>query len=423
MFPDPIDTAQSNSQTDALISASERSFLSGVFAEARQQIDSGEQANVDAGDDGDTPAPAVADKPAKATKAKVEEPKEFPDDVLYGKKEDVAAKPEGEQQAKGAEDAEIEIPKGLSPKAGEHFRELNKSWHSKFTAEKAARETAAKELEALKSQAANQKDSEATLKLLEQERQEKQALAAELERVAVERSPQFQQKFTAKEKAIRSQAEAILQEAGVDAKLVDAVLAAKGRQRSSLLLESDLNDVERGQIGALLSNYDMVQAEKHDIISRAHEEHQKWQAEQEVSQRERAMAAKAHEEGVFESTLKELAQSSRMFRKLQGDAPEVVKWNADIDASIQASRKLMMGESSIEEIARDALVAKRAVAMEKMNESLIKQLQAEREKNARISSANPQMKSSGNRPPSGDKFNVSDPDFVRSVFRQAQNGE
>lgn len=316
----------------------------------------------------------VLGDPKPEPKAKVEKPveQEVPESVITGKK------PE--------EEGWYTPPAGLKGKSHEHWEKIvNKA--KEF-------ETKAQQLEEkLKNPVIPddfRSDFEATkARLAERE--------AELERVAVERSPKFQELFTKKEKGIKESFSSLSKDLGVDSDVAEQLLSASGKKRYEMIDDLDIPQSAKSDLTVLLRQKDELSKEKESFLSQSNEAMRAWQEEQQAQEDSRLAKLKQHEDRIFNTKLEALTKTLAPLQKI-GDE----KWDAAVETNIAEAKRFFSGQITAEEAAEYAIAGATAKQVYKMFEVAQVRLQKAEEELQRLKAASPSVESPGKAKPEDD---------------------
>lgn len=314
--------------------------------------------------DGGTDDPAP-DKP-KETPAKDKEPekakvekkveKSKPDPLLGvldskepEKKEEVTKPdPDAEAAQKALETEIAEAKKGMSGKASENFEKQIKLRHE--AEQKAAK--LEKELTAIKAQkpelSAEQKAVIAEAEAIKKENAE---MKEQLERIGVERSPAYQNKFVKGRKALVDKAVDMMKRyGGSDDKFLSA-LELSGKARSAAMAEAldGMEDYEKNRVASLINQIEDLDEEGAGYLLNASESLQKEEIEAQRAEREQRQKDVATQREAF------MATANTMLRKFPDDHPLAAEANPIVDKVIEGAQKFMFEETNFQGFAEAAI--------------------------------------------------------------------
>lgn len=345
--------------------------------------------------------PPVQEPPA--TEKPDDKPDDIPESVLLG------TKPE----PKPSEDDTIlnETPKGQI--AHENFKRLQDTAKKRIAAIERERDEAiakAKDFESKTGQ-----PTEEYRKQLEAEAQRRLALEEEISRVAVERSPQFKERFTAREDALRGQVKKVLSELGVNGSDTDALFRMSGPKRFEAIDGMEIADSARSYITGVLSQYDQIQEDKESTLARSREQLSAWETEQREKATKADQRRREEEDRLFEEVGREVASEFEPFQRVEGND----EWNKNIDDLKATALKFFNGEMDLKQVAKIAYYGVGAKFMhDKIVTRLRTELKSEREKNARLTAASPSLTPSTVKP-GKDGRNLTPDERAAETFRQS----
>lgn len=310
-------------------------------AAAREAVKKGEAAPPKPAE---KPAEKPDDKPAKAAQVTPDIP-----ESLLGKKK-TAEEPKGD--AATDEDREKFIKEqttGLSPKAADRFRALEKSKHE--AEQRAAKvEKLEKELTTAQEKLKTATDSSATTALQKQIEE----LDAIVQKNALTEHPKFKAAFDGK----------ITKEIDIAKKLVDAESASEvaallslpeSRERNRRLNElvDDLDPIEAGKFQRAVDNIDRLTSEKTSELEnwRANKSKMVELAEQDT--KTLAERRKASVDSALNSVLPKFTDDEKgieLFRKVDGNE----EWNKSVDNRLDQVRKLTAADLAPQDVAEMA---------------------------------------------------------------------
>lgn len=274
-----------------------------------------------------------APKPADPAKGGIPE-------SLFGKKEASSDAPDY---------VEPESIKAASPKTREDFKKLSTELHE--TRRKV------KELESRKPETVRDDAALTTLK------QERDQLAAQVEKLSLYADPDFQGTYSAGIDKSATAAAERLKEAGGNEAALKRALRLNGRARDEALEEAigDLPAYDQRRIMEHTREIERLENER-DAKARNPQETLK-ALEQERIERSKAATERDTKlrRGVFDSVKEKLAAEYVLLRKAEGDGDDVKAHNAQVAAALQHAERMLFAEGeevpTYEEYAKAAVVA------------------------------------------------------------------
>lgn len=252
----------------------------------------------------------------------------------------------------------------------------------------------------------------AKLKHVEDTLAEREAL---LERIAVQESPKFKEKFSSKEQAISQRLEKTAKEMGLDNELIQQALTSSLKRRTELMDNLDVSPTVRGQIDSLMVQYDLLQDDKGNFLNQSKEEAARWQAEQKETIARQEQERTAYEDRVFNETIDEMSKNFAPFQEVEGNE----QWNSQVRAFREEARKYFNGQLDLKDIAKVVVKGVGAQALEQINTALHSKLENAYKEIASLKKAQPGA--SGNIPtPDGkvDDRHLSPQERARLTFQR-----
>lgn len=225
-------------------------------------------------------------------------------------------------------------------------------------------------------------DIAAKLKTYEESLAEKDAL---LERIAVEQSPKFKERFLTRESAISERIKKVGSEMGLDTEKLQQALLSSPKRRIELLEEVGADGATLSSIAGLMNQYDLVQDEKGQFLARSREEHAQWQKEQQEVMTHQEQARLQEEERIFSSVVEEMSKTYAPFQEVEGNSA----WNAQARALREEAKKYFNGQVPLEELARAVVKGVGAPVNEKIMARMQKTIQEQAAELASLKRAQP----------------------------------
>lgn len=294
-------------------------------------------------------------KPKQSEQVPPDKKDGIPDDILLGK-------PKAEKVDE-IDPFTAEPPPELKGKSREHFKNLQVQSGQKITHLEAERAKLAAEIAELKKSGTI---PEGITKELEQLRKEKDEINAELEILAVERSPKFKQKFVAREQSLKAQAIRALKISGADETLFDQAIAASEKRKFEILNSDELNEAQRSTLSSLLVQYDLIQDEKNSELSRSKEYVTELERERTAARDAELKEREAQETQLFETVGKRVSSEFEPFMEVEGNEA----WNAQVRENREQAKRFFAGKASMEELAEIAHYGIGAKSLHKMFKTL-----------------------------------------------------
>jgi hypothetical protein len=247
-------------------------------------------------------APAPKETPSPEPKPKQSEDGiSFPDDLLEDGPKAPVENPDAIFE---------EAPKG--PVKHEHFERVQKAAKERVAAAKA-------EIEQLRAEVAKAKPSsvlpEEHVKQMAELQAERDALRDKLGQSDYERTPEFEGKFTSREKNLRDMLTATAEASGADKELVLAALHLPLKKRIEMLNDAELNPAALTQITSILTQHDQLQAEKQLALTN-------WKQDAVTRQQQQQAAAIAHQEAAKKADQEAFEEVSKRFSETPGIKPK-----------------------------------------------------------------------------------------------------
>jgi hypothetical protein len=303
-----------------------------------------------------------------------------------------------------------EPPQELKGKSREHFKNLQSQTGLKITSLETERERLAAEIAELKKN--GNVAGEDTIKELEVLRKTREELEAELERVAVERSPMFKQKFLSRENQIKTQAIRVLKVSGADESLFEQAVNAPDKKKFELLNSEELNEAQRSALTSLLVQYDLIQDEKNSALENSKEFVKEHQTREEQRQKDQLAAREHAENEIFERMGKKVSTEFEPFMEVEGNEA----WNEQVRANRERAKNFFAGKASLEELAEIAHYGIGAKSLHKMFRTVQGKYNAAVAEIAKLKGANPSI--NGSHPTKETPVNESSEERLKRTFRE-----
>lgn len=198
---------------------------------------------------------------------------------------------------------------------------------------------------------------------------------AVLERIAVQESPKFKERYTAKEAAITQSLDKAAAEIGVDKEVLHQAMNSSLKRRAALLEEVD--PAYRGYIDGLMLQHDMLQQDKTQFLNQSREAQAQWQREQQEQMTRAEQERAAHEDKTFNAVLDEMGKKFAPFQEIEGNE----QWNSQVRALREEAKKYFNGQVPLDELARavvrgvgspmqDKIISKQAERIKAMQEEI-----------------------------------------------------
>ena len=320
----------------------------------------------------ETPEPEVS----KETKTKEQKTdSEFPESLLEGVKV---------EEKKQDDFLTAEPPPEIKGKARENFKRFQEQSTAKIQGLQAELEKTQAEFKALKESGVQ---SESVAKELETLRAERQQLNDEIEKIAFERSPKFRQQYIAREDSLKNQALKLLKSAGVDETLFEQAVIASEKKKFELLSDESLSDGHRSALASLLIQYDMLQEEKNQALSKSKEYASQLAQEEESKKQAEITQFQEKEKQVFTSALERISKTYEPFTKVEGNEA----WNKQVETNVEVAKKFFSGQLSWDELAEMALYGSGAKTIHHMFKTVQTKLNEANAEIKRLKSASPSV--------------------------------
>jgi hypothetical protein len=297
----------------------------------------------------------------------------------------------------------------------EHYKRLqvaSKAKVDKVTAELTA---ARQELEAAKSRGVPE-EIQAELKNYKEALAEREAV---LERIAVQESPKFKERYTQAETAIAERLKRYGTEMAMDTEKLDQALRSSPKRRIELLDEMGVEGAALSSVAGLMNQYDLLQDDKTQFLSKSKEAHAQWQKEQAEAAASQEKEQTEREERVFSTVAEEMGKTYAPFQEVEGNEA----WNAQVRALRDEAKKYFNGQVPLDQLARAVMKGVGAPVQEKIiarQQATIKELTAEL---AGLKTAQPRANGSVDSPNGKvDMSNMSSEQRMIETWRQAMGG-
>jgi hypothetical protein len=315
---------------------------------------------------------------------------------------------------KTADDAPPELPASTSKSVREHFQKQGEYFKTKLakTSEEVA--TLRQQLEAAAS--SNGKPSADHIAALEAVTKQRDELNARLERIAYQESPAFHEKFTAREERLRGVAEKIFEDVGADKSILSQALAMSGKRRDEFLDEQDIGATTKARLASVLGQLDVLADERTADVATSREKLSTMRAQEMAQQKAAEERQTAEEKSVLQGILKTASETGIAFRKVEGNDA----WNKAVEERLEMVNQLAFGNNDIKTVMEHAVAAVEAKVIGRLNEKLMAENAALREKVAGMSAVEPGM-NGRDKPAASDEERIakmSPDERARDTFRR-----
>lgn len=313
------------------------------------------------------PAAAAATPPAAAATPPAADATGIPAGVI----EPAAAPAAGTPPAKtppaepAAAAAADEITKGMSDGARANFKKMQDAHAAKVA-------DLTREIEALKTGGAGEAASIKTQ--LEKVQQENKELLDVVEKIGLERSPQFTRKFIKGREELIGKTLAKVTEVGGDGDAFKKALGLSGKARFEAMEHAlvDVPEMAKAQIAGLVGNLETIDAEKDAVLAKSRETLTDWERQQlEQAEQQRQQMGVAQRTR-FTQLLDAMSGTTMMLRKVPAETPGADQWNATVDEIVKGGETLLFETTDWDQFAAASI---RAKAYEKL-EPMFKQTHA-----------------------------------------------
>lgn len=213
---------------------------------------------------------------------------------------------------------------------------------------------------------------------------------AELERIAVERSPKFKELFTDKETHLRETYKSISKDLGIEEDQAEAIFNSKGKKRYELIDDLDVPQSAKADLTTMLRQKDELGTQRDNFLSKSREELHAWEESHKAENDARLAKLHEHETRIFESKLSELTKANPLLQKIEGNE----KWNTVVEQNIAEAKRFFSGNITAEEAADYAIAGATAKQAFRMFEVARERLQAANEELSRLKAAAPTVEGS-----------------------------
>lgn len=207
-----------------------------------------------------------------------------------------------------------------------------------------------------------------------------------LERIAVQESPKFKEKFVSRETAIGERLKKHGTELGLDVEALDLALKSSPKRRAEILDQMDMGETARSSLAGLMNQFDLLQDEKSDFLSQSKEVHAKWQEEEKAAEAEKERQWSAQVEQVFHRVGEEMSEKLFAFQKVEGNPT----WNGWVDeAKAEAKKYYSDSQLKYDEMAKVAYRAAASFLQDKIITALKERNDAVEKENASLKRSQP----------------------------------
>lgn len=244
-------------------------------------------------------------------------------------------------------------------------------------------------------------------------KKENEELHRQLETVAIERSPRFQNQFSSEANAIVEVAKAGLPKI---ADKVEAILRLPAGDYRAAQIEAVAGDLSASQATALnvaLLDMDKLNYRKNLVLTNQRDSWMREMREAESRRENESKAQKQQWQETFEETLNSAQENLAMYQPREGDEA----WNKEVQSSIELARRVYAGEDMEPvDLAKTALWAAAAPKILAQNLALIQENEALKKQVGDIGKATPSPGSGQATEPSGQQ---SDKGFIDTAIEEA----
>lgn len=298
------------------------------------------------------------------------EPKEEkkPEEVKTGVPESLLGLP-AEEKKPEADDYDTlikEEPKGQVKH--EHYQRLKNATSKKVQALQAEAAEYKAKLEAAEKRTVPE-EYQTRYAELEKVASEREAL---IERLNIQESPKFKERFTNRETAISERLKKTATEFGLDAESLQVALAASPKRRAELLNNLEVGEAEKSMLTNMMVQYDMIQDEKGSFLSQSKEQLARERLEQQEAMQRQEQERAAYEKKVFSEVGERMRKSFSPFQRVEGND----EWNKGAEALEAEAEKYFNGQLPLENLAEVVYKGVGAQRIELINAELHKRLTA-----------------------------------------------
>ncbi len=282
-----------------------------------------------------------------------------------------------------------DVPEPVTPKPSPL------DWKKAKEARKTARQKYESEIKALRSDLEKAKSSAPAFDPNEYEslKKSKSELEKELQAVAIERSPEFQNRFKIESDTILEVAKQNVSPA--HAGKLDSILALPpGRARTAELdaLVSDLSPSEVALVNASILDMDKLNHKKRVIVEKQRDQWVKEQSERNSQAKQQADQERQKFSQQFDETVKGAREHFEIYTHRENDQ----KWNDRVEEQVKLADKIFRGEGmKPDELARASLWAAAAPALLDDYKGLVQEHNKLKKELADIRGSTPSMNGGG----------------------------
>lgn len=258
-----------------------------------------------------------------------------------------------------------ELTKGMSEAARGNFKKMQET-HAAKVAELTG------QIEELKKGGAG--EAAGIKAQLEKVQKENAELLEVVEKIGLERSPQFTQKFVKGRAELVTKMLAKVQEVGGDAEAFKKALTLGGKARFEAMQGAliDVPDMAQAQIAQLVGSLEGIDAERDTVLAQSKETLSAWERQQlEQAEQQRQQMGVAQRTR-FTQLLDAMSGTTMMLRRVPPETPGADQWNATVDEIVKGGETLLFETTDWDQFAAASI---RAKAYEKL-EPMFKQTHA-----------------------------------------------
>jgi len=336
----------------------------------------------------ETPSPEAKEPPKQEKKAEVTEAKkgDLPDSLL------------GIEPQKKDEEPDLISAEPSGPLKHENYKKLQAQAKAKIEAEQARYTSLQKELEEIKGKFTPDYVPDEIKTKLDTETKRRTELEERLGRIAVEHTDAFKERFTNKQNGIITSLKETGKDLGINADVIDQLLASSGKRRFDILEDVDANTTAKAYLTSLLKDHDQLQIEKSQYLDEWKVNSEKLTAKEQAEKDSELARMKDREDRAFEQATGKHRKTFALFQKIEGNED----WNAQVDAREAKAKELFNADWTPELVSEVVLAAVAAEPMYKAFETVRSQLIEARTELQKYKAAGPSA------PPPGSKTPVQD---------------
>lgn len=208
---------------------------------------------------------------------------------------------------------------------------------------------------------------------------------AVLERIAVQESPKFKERFTAKEAAISDRLKRHATELGLDAEKLQQALSASPKARVEILDNMGMEGSVLGSVVGLMNQYDLLQDDKSAFLTQSREVLAREAQEQAEHATRAEQERSAKEEAVFKSVVERMTKDFFPYQKVEGND----RWNQQSEELKVEAAKYWNGQVPHDKLSEAVLKGVASPILERAIVSLKSENATLREELAALKTAQP----------------------------------